>query len=236
MYLQAFHQITDGLINIAPEQASRFAKGVAGDFNPLHDPDAKRFCVPGDLLFSLVLARYGLSQQMYFNYTGMVGNGVSLVFPQVPGEEFRITDNNDKSYLEVMREGENTLDQPLIEAFTRAYVAFSGHNFPHILIPLMQQQQVMINPERPLVIYESMSFRLDRLDCRAPAMELADCTLEVKGKRGEAKLLFHVCENGETIGKGCKSLVLSGLRPYEQDKIQELIDRYEEIRDNYTSL
>ncbi len=26
-------------------------KKVAGDFNPIHDEDNKRFCVPGDLLF-----------------------------------------------------------------------------------------------------------------------------------------------------------------------------------------
>ena len=45
---------------ISAEQASRFAKGVAGDYNPIHNPDARRFCVPGDLLFTLVLVKFGL--------------------------------------------------------------------------------------------------------------------------------------------------------------------------------
>ena len=42
---------------ISAEQASRFAKGVAGDYNPIHNPGARRFCVPGDLLFTLVLTK-----------------------------------------------------------------------------------------------------------------------------------------------------------------------------------
>ena len=54
---------------ISAEQASHFAKGVAGDYNPIHNPDARRFCVPGDLLFALVLAKFGLSRHMTFRFT-----------------------------------------------------------------------------------------------------------------------------------------------------------------------
>ena len=49
------------------EQGSNFAKKMANDYNPLHDVDSKRFCVPGDLLFSLVLKKYGLSNKMNFS-------------------------------------------------------------------------------------------------------------------------------------------------------------------------
>ena len=226
-YLQPFFQETDDFITIKSEQASSFAKDVARDFNPLHNPDAKRFLVPGDLLFALVLARNGLSQQMKFNYTGMVGHDVPLKFPKQPEDRFTIVDHKNKQYLNVSREGDTSTHMPLIEAFTRAYVAFSGHSFPHILVPLMKANQVMINPDRPMVIYESMSFKLDHLDIQSPTLELADSTLEVQGKRGTVSLQFNVVDNGQVVGQGCKTLVLSGLREYDESKVQELVEGYE---------
>ena len=51
----------DERISFSEQQASDFAKGVAGDFNPIHDPGAKRFCVPGDLLFAVLLHRFGIA-------------------------------------------------------------------------------------------------------------------------------------------------------------------------------
>lgn len=232
-YLKPFFQESDDFITITPEQASTFAKEVARDFNPLHNPDAKRFLVPGDLLFALVLARNGLSQEMKFNYTGMMGNGVLLKFPKQLEDTFAIVDNQDKRYLEVSRSGDNLTELQLIEAFTRAYVAFSGHSFPHILVPLMKKHQVMINPDRPMVIYESMSFKLDRLDIQPPTLELIDSSLEVQGKRGTVHLQFQVLENGKPVGNGYKTLVLSGLRQYDETRVQALVDDYELIKADY---
>jgi len=235
MYLNSFHQTANGLISIQPEQASRFAKEVAQDFNPLHDPESKRFCVPGDLLFALVLANSGLSSKMVFNYTGMVGKGVLLNFPTEADNEFNIIDNQDKKYLDVTREGASTLDMAIIESFTRAYVAFSGHSFPHILVPLMKEHNVMINPARPMVIYESMAFEFDRLDLTAPSLAFDSSHLDVQGKRGTVSLRFNVLDNGEVVGKGHKSMVLSGLREFDETHVQALVDLYEETKANYLS-
>ncbi len=232
-YLEPFFQESDGFITITPEQASSFAKEVAGDFNPLHNPGAKRFLVPGDLLFALVLARNGLSQEMKFNYTGMVGNNVLLNFPKQPGESFDIVDNQDKQYLDVARSGDNSTNMQLIEAFTRAYVAFSGHSFPDILVPLMKANNVMINPDRPMVIYESMSFKFDRLDIQSPTLELIDSSLDAQGKRGTVRLQFQVLDNGKAVGKGCKTLVLSGLREYDETKVRDLVEGYELDKTSY---
>ena len=66
MFLKEFYDTQENSIRIGANQASTFAKEIAHDFNPLHDADAKRFCVPGDLLFSLVLEKYGLSENMHF--------------------------------------------------------------------------------------------------------------------------------------------------------------------------
>ncbi|MBE0492818.1 MAG: DUF3581 domain-containing protein [Thiomicrospira sp.] len=233
MYLDSFHTSQGQSITITPEQGSQFAKQVSDDFNPLHNPDSKRFCVPGDLLFALVLAHYGLSKSMVFKYTGMVGKGVVLNFLDTQAAQFAIADTNDKPYLEVTRDGDTSHNMSLIEAFSRAYVAFSGHSFPHILVPLMQQKNVMINPDKPMVIYESMAFGFDDLSAEHPSLELTNSSLDVNGKRGLVRMEFDICESGVRVGSGYKTMVLSGLREFDQDQINTLIQLYQQTKTNH---
>jgi hypothetical protein len=126
----------------------------------------------------------------------------------------------------VEREGALSTDERLIEQLVRSYVAFSGRNFPHILVPLMAERRVMINPERPLVIYESMSFELRSLAIAAPTLELIDSQLQVQGKRGEARLSFQIRAGGQAIGTGLKTLLLSGLREYDEALVGQLVEEY----------
>ena len=53
-------------------------------------------------------------------------------------------------FLSAKREGDISEDHSIIEHLVRSYVEFSGHSFPYILVPLMQQHNVMINTARPL--------------------------------------------------------------------------------------
>jgi hypothetical protein len=236
MYLDSFYARQANQVRITPEQGSRFAKEISDDFNPLHNPDSKRFCVPGDLLFALTLATYGLSQSMQFKFTGMVGKDTDLLFLPNNESQIIIGDTQNKTYLEVTRQGEMSQSAPLIEAFSKAYVAFSGHSFPHILVPLMQQNNVMINPEKPMVIYESMAFEFDDLKhIQSPNLELSHSELIVNGKRGNVRLEFVMKQDGQLCGKGYKTMVLSGLRDYEDDVIQDLIERYENSKQAYRS-
>ncbi len=235
MYLAPFYNQKDNFIHITPEQGSRFAKEVSDDFNPLHNTDNKRFCVPGDLLFALTLAKLGLSKKMNFTYTGMVGKENALVLPTESASSMSIKDQADKTYLEVDAEGELTEDMALIEAFSKAYVAFSGHSFPHILVPLMQENNVMINPARPMVMYESMAFEFDNLHIEDSALELVDSSLEVTGKRGRVLLEFDILSNGKRVGHGVKTMVLSGLREYNQEHVDGLIALYEESKKAYAA-
>lgn len=233
--LDIYHSKDQDRICITPEQASAFAKDVAGDFNPIHDPDAKRFCVPGDLLFALVLDRQGVSQQMHFQFKGLMGKGIQPHFKQTTPAELSIVDDNDKIYLTVESEGENSKDPDLVRKLTCNYVTFSGQNFPHLLIPLMEQHNVMINPQRPLVIYESMYIHLDSLDVTDPELEFDSTSLEVNGKRGNVCLRFCIKTSGNIIGKGEKNLVLSGLRPYVKEAMERVVDNYTANKQAYTN-
>jgi hypothetical protein len=105
-------------------------------------------------------------------------------------------------------------------------VAFSGHNFQHVLVPLMQEQGVMINPDRPLVIYESMSVDLGRLDITNPALKLETSSLEVAGKRGNVRMEFRLTADQGDFGVGTKTMILSGLRPADPAILQKLLDDY----------
>ena len=226
MFLQQFYTRDELSLSISAEQGSGFAKTISNDFNPIHDVDSKRFCVPGDLLFALVLERYGLSQQMRFEFSGMVSADTPLVLPESPGDQFEIADAREKTYLKVSRSGDQLQDQQVLESLIKNYVFFSGQNFPHILVPLMAKENVMINPQRPLVIYESMSLQLETLELEQPSVELAGTSLDVDGKRGNAEFKFNLVDGGKIVGTGVKTLILSGLREYQQEAIDLMVATY----------
>ncbi|MEY4719197.1 MAG: hypothetical protein RL563_1815 [Pseudomonadota bacterium] len=226
MFLKDYYDLQDGCVRISAQQASQFAKEVAHDFNPLHDVDAKRFCVPGDLLFSLVLAKYGLSENMHFTFSGMVGDSVALNFPDTDADAFDVTDNQGKTYLQIQRSGAITHDKTMIEALILDYVAFSGQNFPYVLVPLLAKEQVMFNIDRPLVIYESMTLNFKRVDFDQPKLETLEPVMEVNGKRATTFLHFQITSGDEVVGTGFKKLAVSGLREYEAEPMQAFVDDY----------
>ncbi len=233
MFLDEFHDVIDDRVVVSAEQASRCAKEVAGDFNPIHDPEAKRFCVPGDLLFALALSKYGLSEKMSVSFSGMVGKDKPLILPAKDDGVIEIKDDSGKVYTHVDHSGAVSHDATLIEHLIRRYVAFSGRNFPYILVPLLEKHQVMFNPTRPLVIYESMSFQLDTLDIAEPNLELVNSTLDVNGKRGDAHFLFEIRDGDKVVGKGDKKLIVSGLQPYDADVMQGVVDNFNDLKSTY---
>lgn len=232
MNLENYYQEHDGHIHFSREQASQFAKVIAGDFNPIHNPDHKRFCVPGDLLFACSLAKYGLSEHMHFRFKGMVGSDVKLNFTPNDTKEISVINADGKEFLSIEREGQSTNNRDLIKQLTEAYVAFSGFTFPHLLVPLMADKQVMINPQRPLVIYESMEINLSNLEASNITVEQAGTSLEVNGKRGQAILNFHLLDGKSRVGSGKKTMILSGLKPFDKTQMQSLVDDYSTIKEN----
>jgi len=227
MFLQSFFSQTNNQFSISAEQGSQFAKQICDDFNPIHDLDSKRFCVPGDLLFALTLNNYGLSQEMRFDFSGLVPADKTLIFPEWNQSNLLITDSREKEYLRVFREGNSKKEQSVTEHLVRSYVAFSGHSFPYILVPLMQQHNVMINTARPLVMYQSMTLTLDNLELNSPQVKFLDAQIEVQGKRGNVTLQFSINDNEKVVGCGEKKLVLSGLREFDQAAMDQLIIDYE---------
>ena len=236
MFIDQYYQQEQQQVSFTRQQGSDFAKNIADDFNPLHDTDNNRFCVPGDLLFSLVLSKYGVSQHMGFTFSGMVSEGVKLNLPEA-SPELAITDDNGKEYLSISRSGDNNLSDDLVDNLTKQYVTFSGHTFPHILIPLLKEKDVMINPARPMVIYESMLIDLQRLDLTDVSLELdkEKTQFECNGKRGKVCLAFCLIANGEKIGRGEKHMIVSGLKPYDQTVVDELIADYSQNKENHKS-
>jgi hypothetical protein len=230
MFLDRFHSLEDGRVHITALQASQFAKEIAGDFNPIHDPDARRFCVPGDLLFAVVLSRFGLWKNMTFQFRALLGEGIRLEFRQPDDGTIEVCDQGGKVYLEVTHSGEHTLDAQVIENFTRCYVAASGKNFPHTLQPLMESNGVMFNPDRPMVMYESMSLALNSLDAESPELDLHNASLEAAGKRGNVTLEYQLLSNGQSVGDVAKRLVLGGLRPYSAEAMAGVLEEFYRLK------
>lgn len=233
MFVNQYYNQSEETVSFTRQQASDFAKQIADDFNPLHDIDAKRFCVPGDLLFAVTLAKAGLAAQMRFNFSGMVTDGIELMMPNTLLANNEVTDANGKQYLTIEANGESTENNALIEALIRAYVGFSGHTFPHILCELMSKNNVMINPARPMIMYESMSIEMLDLTATDVRLELASSTLSIDGKRGNAVLAFNLFNGDTLIGTGEKHMVLSGLRPYCAETINQISQDYLTMKANY---
>jgi hypothetical protein len=235
MFLSNYYSESENGIKFSRQQASDFAKFVAGDFNPLHDPDNKMFCVPGDLLFSVALAKLGLSKQMKFTFSGMVNDEICIEFKNASDGAVEAIDKDGKSYLSITSTGEISKNESAISSLAKGYVEFSGRTFPHILVPLMQKQGLMINPNRPIVIYESMEIDLQELDISRPELELTETTFEVNGKKGRVKLGFCLKQDRGIIGNGIKYMSLRGLKPFVQEQIDVVVDNYLQRREQLTS-
>lgn len=235
MFIEKYCSIDNEKISFTRQQGSDFAKQVADDFNPLHNITAKRFCVPGDLLFSIIIAKSGLHKEMSFNFSGMVNDGIELTFPNEIINNFDIVDNKDKTYLSVEASGDKTHCASLINALTKAYVDFSGHTFPDILVKLMTESNVMINPARPMIMYQCMKISLDRLDITSLTLKLSKTSLSIEGKRGDAWLEFDLISDGEVVGHGKKHMLLSGLRGYCSDTVKTMVTEYKNSKAAYNS-
>ena len=229
MQIEQYYSQQGGEIFFSREQASRFAKQEADDYNPIHDLAAKRFCVPGDLLFAVLLSKYGVSERLTVRFTGMVADNIRLQLPESPGENtLVVADLNEKQYLTLTRSGETSQSPALVNQLLDQYVSFSGTAFPHILVPLMAENAVMINPQRPMVMYDSMSLQFDQLALEQVTLKMARSSLNVNGKRANVVLGFDLYAEDLKVGHGEKTMLLSGLQPYEPALMDELVADYDQ--------
>lgn len=255
MHLSNYLTLENDTVTFSEDQASGFAKGVAGDFNPLHDPGSKRFCVPGDLLFSVLLNHYGMAQTTGVQFSGMLDGKTYMHLPEIDitaDTHTPFVDAKGKSLLSLFLQGKRNANKPFIDAVCLQYVKFSGRTFPDILVPLMRDALVMINPDRPLVIYKDMSIEfndqaLALLDhspegkpltqLKGPLGELelalANSEISVNGRKGAVRLQFVITVDGVAIGSGVKNMVLSGLRDYDETAMQAIVDQYVQWRESY---
>ena len=232
MQLESYFQESDGGIEFSRQQSSDFAKAVAGDFNPLHDTDSKRFCVPGDLLFAVFLHRHGVTKSMHFDFQNMVDSGVRLV-EQGNATETVLCDDGGREFMTVNSTGNHSRDSALVSGLTRAYVKFSGQTFPYLLVDLMRQHEVMINPARPLVIYRNMQLSLDVLPAADVALTFSGADFLIEGKKATVNLNFEISADDTQIGTGRKQMVLAGLRAYEHSVMTSLVAEYQSIKSSY---
>ena len=94
---------------------------------------------------------------------------------------------------------------------------------------------MMINPARPMVIYESMTIDLDTVDIKTPRLEIDQNKLEINGKRGNVLMAFNLVESGNIVGRGQKRMLLSGLREYDKTAMDAAVGRFNERKQAFFS-
>ena len=230
MNLSEYFNIDGSTLSFEPAAASAFAKQIAGDFNPLHNPDNKRFCVPGDLLFSVLLNQYGVYDNVAVEFLGMLDGKSTVTLPSEMGDAQRFSDSRDREVLIATCTGNKTDDVDFISELTEQYVRFSGKTFPDVLEPLMREHDVMIHPTRPLVIYQSMRLSMSALSGSQLSVEMDSANLSVAGKKGTVELAFTLKAGDKPIGTGAKSMVLGGLRAYDAQAMQGVVVDYNALK------
>jgi len=185
--------------------------------------------VPGDLLFSLSLGRYGISESMTFDFQGMIGGESELHFEETT-TNIVVKDQKDKNYMSVTRNGNISKNETFVEGLIRSYVAFSGETFPHIIVALMKKEGMMVNAQRPMVIYDNMKLSFTSFSENAPEVVLKNSKFDVNGKRGLVTMEFDLRADGQSIGSGEKQIIMSGLRPFEQEGVDLLVEIYNQAK------
>jgi len=242
MKLSDYFSIHEGTVSFTEQQASAFAKGIAGDFNPLHDPGNRRFCVPGDLLFCVLLGQYGVAQSTAVQFSGMLDGSTRMKLPDEAAGHTHILDVNNKALLSLSLEQTRYTNPAFISGLSEQYVQFSGQTFPDILVPLMRDANVMINPDRPMVIYKDMSININA-DAATLVnnftadddmqLQLADTDISVAGKKAAVRLQFAISTANQPIGTGEKNMLLSGLREFDDAAMRQIVDQYNIWRSSY---
>jgi len=214
MQLARYFANEEGAISFTEEQASAFAKGVAGDFNPIHNPGGRRFCVPGDLLFCVLLHHYGVAQTTAVQFTGMLDGKTRMHLPGKAEKQMYIVDSRNRALLSLFMDGTHHANAGFVSSLSQAYVMFSGQTFPDILVPLMRSANVMINPDRPMVIYKDMAIELepnvDDSSADPISLNLANTDISADDRKGAVRLRFNIHQGTQLIGVGEKNMVLSG--------------------------
>ena len=225
-------QTAEGM-QISQSQASHFAKAVAGDFNPLHDIGGKRFCVPGDLLFAALLNRFGVYEQLHVDFVALVSADIEVELPAQLDAKNEVRDVSGRHLLSMDVAGESTRNAEFVASLTEQYVRFSGKTFPDILVGLMREEGLMINPARPLVIYKDMSLALDKLEGDNLTLSLDKASMEVDGKKSKVCLRFVIKSGQQVIGRGEKNILLSGLREYDEQAMNDIVSQYNDWKASY---
>jgi len=233
MFLNEFYFQKDSTFRFTQQQASRFAKTIANDYNKIHDVDNKRFCVPGDLLFAVSLAKFGLSETMKIDFTGMVKNDTDLAFSPLVENKTEIVNTDHKSFMELEMAGQSSHNDNIITKIIKEYVQFSGKNFPDIIVPLMRSENLMFNPARALIMYKSMQINMTRVHVNSIELKFDDAVIEVQGKRATVTFKFGFYEGEDKVGTGQKEMVLSGLIPYEESVMAGVIADYQAAKSKY---
>ncbi len=226
MQLAHYFNIENQQITFTRQQASYFAKLEANDFNPIHDESSPRFCVPGDLLLAILLTKEGIAEQMHLSFSGMISEKNALTLSTHSDNSVKVHDASQKAYLKLERAGNIKKDPLLANKIAKKYIQLSGMGFPHIIVPLLKENDLMINPARPLVIYDSMSLTFFDFDFSEPNVQLTDASLTFEGKRAIVTLSFKFKEEERCIGEGQKRMICSSLIPYDEDVATALINKF----------
>src|SRR5690606_26932305 len=100
----------------------------------------------------------------------------------------------------------------------------------------MESHGVMFNPDRPMVMHDSLSLTLSHLNDAEAVPEPNKASLDIAGKRGNVSLDYHLMSAGKVVGAVSKKLLLGSLREYCPDTMAGIVEEFYRLKARGTRL
>jgi hypothetical protein len=78
-----------------------------------------------------------------------------------------------------------------------------------------------------------MALSFDALDFNQPQLVLSGSSIAVNGKRGDVRLDFDIHGSTGKVGSGSKKLAIGGLLPYDEARMNVVIDAFVIRKENW---
>lgn len=223
-------QIGNDVFRFIPTACSAYARNVAKDFNPIHSHLAKKYCVPGDLIFALITEMHGAHNYMRVDFLNRVGAECKLFF-DTKRIALALLDVDKKLYAELATAGDKSVCPKRLKTVSNVVVSCTSGYFPYKLIDNLREENVMLSIRRSMVMLKSIEVELRNIHSASSLVaKYQSSGLELSGKRGEVKVYFQLFDDdGISVGFVTKTVLIIGIEKFNDKASKQYLDDYEGI-------
>lgn len=223
-------QLDDSLFKFNAVACDAYARNVVKDFNPIHNHLAKNYCVPGDLIFALMVERGGVHGSMRMDFLNRVGKDSEYIF--VSGKAgMALLDRGNKVQAQLIGSGDASVCVKCISAVSDAVLSCTSSYFPYKMMRSLRAENLMLSGCRSLVILKSIEVNVSDLHFASDLTAVfCSSSLRHSGRRGTIDAHFQlVGGNGQVLGQVIKTALIIGIERFNGKRSAQYLENYESL-------